>query len=141
VRLEAAFDVGTPTAPPVRLAGGSSAERWRLTTDRGRWMVKVTAPPPAWQRQEMRDVNRRNVLVTVHGPVLLDFDYAGPEVPWWEVVHHAFDLTSPPQPALVGAVLAAHPDRRLAAAALVRDQAAALPAILSSLDRWCRLLR
>ena len=138
------------------------------------------ATRPAF-RLAHRDVNRRNVLVTAHGPVLLDFDYAGPEVPWWEVVHHAFDLPSPPQPALVGAVLAAHrdaggapgpagtgafaglvraalnslayhlwlatgqrpahPDRRLAAAALVRDRAATLPAMLSSLDRWSRLLR
>lgn len=315
MRLDGAFDVGTPAAPPVRLAGGSSAERWLLTTDRGRWVVKTTADPPAWQRHEMRvsaeleraayragvpmpapvepqgesigywapvdgrwvrvsrwidgvppaddaalapwlgrtlaaierldlpgdptaeaayplhdpaewrdwldravaagvldtastvdsavrdgmslvraalatrpafrlahrDVNRRNVLVAAHGPVLLDFDYAGPEVPWWEVVHHAFDLTRPPRPALVRAVLTAHrdaggtpgpagpeafagylratlntlayhlwlatgqrpasPDRRATAAALVRDQAAALPAMLNSLDGWCRLLR
>jgi Ser/Thr protein kinase RdoA (MazF antagonist) len=42
-----------------------------------------------------RDVNQRNILMAVHGPLLLDFDYAGPEVPWWEFVHHAFDLASP----------------------------------------------
>jgi Ser/Thr protein kinase RdoA (MazF antagonist) len=42
-----------------------------------------------------RDVSQRNILLAVHGPVLVDFDYAGPEVPWWEFVHHAFDLASP----------------------------------------------
>ncbi len=39
-----------------------------------------------------RDINRRNVLVTGNGPVLLDFDRAGGEVPWWELVHHTFLL-------------------------------------------------
>jgi hypothetical protein len=321
-----AFDLGTGTAPPVRLAGGSSAERWLLTTDRGRWMVKVTAAPQEWERHQMRvsgvleraayrtgvpmpepvaprgaaigywapagesgkwtrvtrwvdgappgsadpalaawlgrtvaaierldlpadptadaayplhpvpdwrhwldeavpagvldgrqarilasavrdatalmeaalaearpafrlahrDVNRRNILVTAPGPVLLDFDYAGPEVPWWELVHHAFDLASPrlgheaPRADLVRAAVAAHqdaggtpgpaspdafaglvhavlnatayhlwlalghraaaPERRSQAAALVRDQATALPAIVSSVEEWCRLL-
>jgi Ser/Thr protein kinase RdoA (MazF antagonist) len=42
-----------------------------------------------------RDVNQRNILMAVHGPLLLDFDYAGPEVPWWEFVHYAFDLACP----------------------------------------------
>lgn len=39
-----------------------------------------------------RDVSRENVLVTASGPVLIDFDHAGPEEPWWEVVHQAFAL-------------------------------------------------
>ncbi|MGE5827601.1 MAG: phosphotransferase [Micromonosporaceae bacterium] len=36
-----------------------------------------------------RDISRPNILVTVTGPVLLDFDHAGPEVAWWELLHHA----------------------------------------------------
>jgi Phosphotransferase enzyme family len=61
-----------------------------------------------------RDVSRRNILITGRGPVLLDFDYAGPEVPWWEFVHHAFDLASPslgehpPRPDEVGVALEAY---------------------------------
>jgi Ser/Thr protein kinase RdoA (MazF antagonist) len=67
------------------------------------------APAPAFQLAH-RDVHRRNVLSTATGLVLLDFDYAGPEVPWWEFVHHTFDLADPPRPDLVGAALAAYID-------------------------------
>jgi Ser/Thr protein kinase RdoA (MazF antagonist) len=42
-----------------------------------------------------RDVSRSNIVVTAGGPVLIDFDRAGPEVPWWEFVHHGFGLASP----------------------------------------------
>jgi hypothetical protein len=37
-----------------------------------------------------RDISCRNVLVDAAGPVLLDFDQAGPENPWWDLVHHAW---------------------------------------------------
>jgi Phosphotransferase enzyme family len=71
-----------------------------------------------------RDVNRRNILITGRGPSLLDFDYAGPEVPWWEFVHHAFDLASPS--------LGDYPPRpdevRVALSAYVEEGATAGPA-------------
>ena len=42
-----------------------------------------------------RDVSAVNILVTDSGPVLLDFDHAGPQVPWWEFVADTFNLASP----------------------------------------------
>ncbi|MFC1401848.1 MULTISPECIES: aminoglycoside phosphotransferase family protein [Streptacidiphilus] len=42
-----------------------------------------------------RDVSPVNVLLTENGPQLLDFDSAGPQVPWWEAVGHFFALASP----------------------------------------------
>jgi hypothetical protein len=42
-----------------------------------------------------RDVSRVNILLTDAGPQLLDFDSAGPQVPWWEAVGHFFALASP----------------------------------------------
>lgn len=41
-----------------------------------------------------RDVSRFNILLTDAGPQLLDFDSAGPQVPWWEAVGHFFALAS-----------------------------------------------
>ncbi len=61
-----------------------------------------------------RDVSRSNIVVAAGGPVLIDFDYAGPEVPWWEFVHHGFDLASPvlgeqpPRPELIHVALASY---------------------------------
>jgi Ser/Thr protein kinase RdoA (MazF antagonist) len=61
-----------------------------------------------------RDVSRRNILMTRDGPLLLDFDYAGPEVSWWEFVHHVFDLASaelgrhPPVPGPIRSALTAY---------------------------------
>jgi hypothetical protein len=71
------------------------------------------ATGPAFQLAH-RDMSRRNILLTADGPALIDFDYAGPEVSWWEFVHHAFDLASPelgrhaPAPGLVRSALAAY---------------------------------
>jgi hypothetical protein len=81
-----------------------------------------------------RDVSRSNIVVTAGGPVLIDFDYAGPEVPWWEFVHHGFSLASPalgeqpPRPELIHVALASYaeaggvpgPARAEAFAGLVR---------------------
>ena len=61
-----------------------------------------------------RDVSRSNIVVTADGPVLIDFDYAGPEVPWWEFVHTCFNLASPilgegpPRPELIHVALASY---------------------------------
>ncbi|WP_460496859.1 phosphotransferase enzyme family protein [Glycomyces tarimensis] len=42
-----------------------------------------------------RDTSPDNILVTADGPVLLDFDHAGPQVPWWELIGIAFSEASP----------------------------------------------
>ncbi|WP_162145998.1 phosphotransferase enzyme family protein [Glycomyces tenuis] len=42
-----------------------------------------------------RDFSTANILVTAEGPVLLDFDHAGPQPPWWELVSAAFYLAGP----------------------------------------------
>ena len=74
-------------------------------------------------------------MIAAGGPVLVDFDYAGPEVPWWEFVQHRFDLASPvlgdrpPEPGLIQVALAAYaeaggmggPARPQAFAGLVRS--------------------
>lgn len=58
-----------------------------------------------------RDVSRFNILLSEGGPQLLDFDSAGPQVPWWEAVGHFFALAS----ADLGRV---EPDRRSVEAAV-----------------------
>jgi hypothetical protein len=93
----------------VRQARGLSA----AVTDATALMQAALAADHVFQLAH-RDVNRRNMLMTDRGPLLLDFDYAGPEVPWWEFVHHAFDLASPrlgdypPRPEQVDAALTAY---------------------------------
>ncbi|MCD0444140.1 aminoglycoside phosphotransferase family protein [Glycomyces sp. A-F 0318] len=42
-----------------------------------------------------RDISYNNVLEGPDGPVLLDFDAAGAQVPWWELVCTAFELAAP----------------------------------------------
>jgi hypothetical protein len=67
------------------------------------------ATGPAFQIGH-RDANMRNFLLTDRGPVLIDFDSAGPEVPWWGAVYHAWDLGRPDIGALGPAVLDAYVD-------------------------------
>jgi hypothetical protein len=61
-----------------------------------------------------RDISGRNILVGPAGPVLLDFDHAGPQAPWWELVHHGFLLAcrdlgpEEPSPRTVADVLAGY---------------------------------
>jgi len=55
-----------------------------------------------------RDANARNILLTDRGNVLIDFDSAGPEVPWWGAVYHAWDLARADLPVLGPAVLDAY---------------------------------
>jgi Ser/Thr protein kinase RdoA (MazF antagonist) len=63
-----------------------------------------------------RDISRPNILVTGAGPMLLDFDHAGPEVAWWELVHHVFLLScvrlgqDEPVPAVIRAAVQAYAD-------------------------------
>jgi hypothetical protein len=63
-------------------------------TDATALIRTALAEHPAF-RLAHRDAGRRNILLTRDGPCLIDFDHAGPEVPWWEFTHHAFDLASP----------------------------------------------
>ncbi|MBT2234558.1 phosphotransferase family protein [Nonomuraea sp. NEAU-A123] len=64
-----------------------------------------------------RDISFRNILLTGRGPALIDFDLAGPEVPWWELVHFAFLLActslgdDEPEPALIEAAVSAYAER------------------------------
>jgi hypothetical protein len=55
-----------------------------------------------------RDIHTRNFLRTGRGMVLTDFDAAGPEVPWWGAVAHAWDLGRPDVTVLAPAALAAY---------------------------------
>jgi hypothetical protein len=55
-----------------------------------------------------RDANTRNFLLTDRGPVLIDFDSAGPEVPWWGAVYAAWDLGRPDISVIGPAVLDAY---------------------------------
>jgi Phosphotransferase enzyme family len=112
-----------------------------------------------------RDINSRNILMTAGGPVLLDFESAGPQAPWWELVHHAFLLScrdlgpEEPDPTTIRAAVRAYrehggdvgPADRTAFAGLAaglldwarHEPAAAaprLPLIASSLNRWSPLL-
>jgi Ser/Thr protein kinase RdoA (MazF antagonist) len=57
-----------------------------------------------------RDANPRNFLHTDRGTMLIDFDAAGPEVPWWGAVYHAWDLARADIPGLAPAVLDAYED-------------------------------
>lgn len=63
------------------------------------------------------DINYRNILLTARGPALLDFDHAGPDVPWWELVHFALLLAcrslgdDEPEPRLVSAAVSAFAER------------------------------
>lgn len=75
-------------------------------------MNEARAQSPAFLLAH-RDISVANVLVTTNGPVLLDFDHAGPEVSWWELVHHTFLFAcrrlgvDPPVPAAVRTAVAA----------------------------------
>ncbi|MDQ8701673.1 aminoglycoside phosphotransferase family protein [Streptomyces sp. LHD-70] len=61
-----------------------------------------------------RDIGPANVLRSGSGFRLIDWDHAGPAVPWWEAVHTAFrfagglDDARATRPEVVRAVLAAH---------------------------------
>ncbi|WP_219470516.1 aminoglycoside phosphotransferase family protein [Nonomuraea rhizosphaerae] len=64
-----------------------------------------------------RDISFRNILLTSGGPALIDFDLAGPESPWWELVHFAFLVAcaslggDEPEPVLVAAAVSAYAER------------------------------
>ncbi|HEX2145897.1 MAG TPA: phosphotransferase [Glycomyces sp.] len=42
-----------------------------------------------------RDITAVNIMLTAEGPMLLDFDWAGPQVPWWEITTVALSLAGP----------------------------------------------
>jgi Ser/Thr protein kinase RdoA (MazF antagonist) len=95
------------------LNSGTVAGLWPAVRDGTALVQAAMAAGPVFQLAH-RDVSVHNILLTAAGPLLLDFDYAGPEVSWWEFVHHAFDLSNsrlghePPAPGVVRAALAAY---------------------------------
>jgi hypothetical protein len=42
-----------------------------------------------------RDMSHLNIMVAADGPALLDFDSAGPQEPWWELISVALELAGP----------------------------------------------
>jgi Ser/Thr protein kinase RdoA (MazF antagonist) len=50
----------------------------------------IASPPEKFVTHS--DISFANILLTADGPALLDFDGAGPGVPWWELVSTAFGL-------------------------------------------------
>ena len=104
-----ALDAGTPTAHTVPdtaqwndLLSGAEADgvletrvcrELRAATAATTELVTVVPIPPV--RLAHRDIGPVNILSTSDGAVLLDFDRAGPQVPWWECVGTAFTLASP----------------------------------------------
>ncbi len=112
-----------------------------------------------------RDINTRNVVIGPDGPVLLDFGNTGPQVPWWELVHHAFLLScrdlgpQEPDPATIRTAVRSYVERggvvgpadRSAFTALMAGMrewgrvhpdlaAPRLPLIEAALDRWSTYL-
>jgi len=71
-----------------------------------------------WRSKQVmhRDIGFHNILSTPGGNVLLDFDSAGAQVPWWELVCTAFELAGPghgvmrPERGVVEACLAGYVD-------------------------------
>jgi hypothetical protein len=120
--------VAAGTLGPAQAAGALTA-----VSDGTALVTEALAAAPDF-RLAHRDVSRSNIMITAAGPVLVDFDYAGPEVPWWEFVQHCFDLASPalgerpPRPGLIHVALASYlaaggtggPGRPEAFAGLVR---------------------
>lgn len=78
----------------------------------------VAAEPDLWRSKQVmhRDIGFHNLLDAPGGPVLLDFDAAGAQVPWWELVCTAFELAGPghgamrPERGTVEACLAGYVD-------------------------------
>jgi Ser/Thr protein kinase RdoA (MazF antagonist) len=90
-----------------RLERREAADTCAAVADLVALVAAGLAAGPAFQIGH-RDANARNVLLTGRGPVLIDFDSAGPEVPWWGAVYHAWDLARADLPVLGPAVLDAY---------------------------------
>jgi hypothetical protein len=87
----------------------ATAEARAGVTDAMALLAAGLATGPAF-RVGHRDANHRNFLLTARGPVLIDFDSAGPEVPWWGAVYHAWDFGRSDLPRFGPAVLNAYVD-------------------------------
>lgn len=82
-----ALGLGTPIAAPVALAGGGPAQRWRLRTDQGNWMVKTFPAPAAWERQQMRDAGALERAAYAAGvPMPRPVVPPGPAIGLWQPV-------------------------------------------------------
>lgn len=100
----------TPAATEPR---GPAGDLLSVVTDATDRVHAELATGPRF-RLAHRDVSRDNILCTADGPVLVDFDHAGPEVPWWEVTHFVFALAwaghRAPRPDIVRAALTGYRD-------------------------------
>jgi Phosphotransferase enzyme family len=169
VSVELATWLGATVATIGRLAlpcTMDSANDSTVDTWAGRALAELVRTPGPTKVLCHRDINRRNILITATGPVLLDFESAGPQAPWWELVHHAFLLScrdlgpEEPDPTTIRAAVRAYrehggepgPADRSAFAGLAaglldwacHEPAAAaprLPLIAGSLNRWGTLLK
>src|SRR5205814_4360848 len=73
------------------LPGGAVAQRWRLRTDGGTWMVKIYASPAAWEREQMRDAGALELAAHAAGvamprPVVPP----GPAIGLWQAVRPGY---------------------------------------------------
>jgi len=101
----------------ARDLGVLDAEQARALKDASIRIAEITEAGLASKPVKLvmhRDFSYLNILVTAEGPVLLDFDSAGPSVPWWEMISVAWELAGPglgvmePERALVEAGLAGY---------------------------------
>lgn len=86
--LDEADHAGLTSAAAVRAALPAIADAVALIRQ-----AAGSAPPAVLLH---RDLAARNLLLTAAGPRLVDWDYAGPEVPWWEAVKLGVDLDAVP---------------------------------------------
>ncbi|HCT81851.1 MAG TPA: hypothetical protein DGG94_22775 [Micromonosporaceae bacterium] len=95
LRLPAAVDESYPVHPLEEWAKWLGEARLMsllpAVSDATRIIQSGLATEPVFQLAH-RDVSTVNIIASPRGLVLIDFDHAGPEVPWWEFVHHVFNL-------------------------------------------------
>ncbi|SDE32927.1 Phosphotransferase enzyme family protein [Glycomyces harbinensis] len=85
--LDQGVDLGVIDGPAARTLKDCAERTYEL-------LDAVIAAPPVKLTMH-RDFSSDNIMVTAEGPVLLDFDSAGPQAPWWELVSVAFSLAGP----------------------------------------------
>ncbi|MFB9659963.1 phosphotransferase enzyme family protein [Glycomyces mayteni] len=96
-------------AERLRTLSADEVRRFRHAVDRAEAMV--AANRDLWEKKQVmhRDLRFPNLLIGADGPVLLDFDAAGAQLPWWELVQAAFQTAGFGDGSLV-------PERRIVAA-------------------------
>ncbi|MEU4767574.1 aminoglycoside phosphotransferase family protein [Actinosynnema sp. NPDC023794] len=79
-------------AERLEVLGAEHVRVFKLSVERTEAMVEDQQE--LWRSKLVmhRDIRHQNVLTGSGGPVLLDFDAAGAQDPWWELVFTAFGL-------------------------------------------------